>query len=432
MIRVVVFVFVILSMSQLRLVAAPADTLDYMPYYRAMNRAERCIARLQLKTALHVYDSAFGEYPKHRRRDLYNATLCALHSEQPTKAQQWIMEGIARGMTIADFGGDTFRQQPAKFWQPIELCYDSLRAVYLSTAESWAWFKIIIDTMNAREQQVLKAIKAGIMTDCNYDTLRYAHAKQLHRIIDSVGVPTVPMFSAGVDILPSVVFTHHFKLRNSWRDGEFDTLVAPYRDMDMRRYDLEPLLLKAIRNGDIDPEEVYAFAKSDNGGPARTSGVVGTTPYGGLIDCKKKIITCERNAFVDVDRVNAERRKYGLSTVEEAMCAAYELVLFYDPKNYPFEEILQSLAENNCYQFVFEQYNNQRERTEHSRKCFTAKRAVTKRHREKVLNELKLTLGSELPDVHSVAQRMVEFKLPNWRQVYSLWDVVNIKDEKMQ
>lgn len=418
------FLVVALACCPLHIVAYPTDTLDYMPYYQAMNRAEQCVARLRLKSALHIYDSTFRLYPKRRRCDIYNASLCALHCEQPAKAQEWLMYGIMRGLSMNELNKTTFNQQPSEFWRPIEQHYDSLRAIYRAAADSWHWFKALCDTMHEREQYAINELPIW-----GYDSMRYAHAQRLYRIIDSIGVPPVPMFYNESETLPSAVFLHNFKLRNSLLYGhDVDTTATPYRNMDMRRYDLEPLLLKAVHSGDIDPEEIYYFAKSDNGGIKETVGVYGVTPYGGYIDYQKKDITCELLDFVDIDRVNAERKKYGLPSIEDVMQASYELVLFYNPKSYPFDEMLQALIDNNCYSSVYARCKNSRERAAHNSRCNSAKRTVMKKHREQVLRNITLTIPQELPNHQYNTLQIIEFKLPNWRQVYSLWEIMNIND----
>lgn len=402
-----------------------ADTLDYMFYFQARNQAEQSIARMNFRKAFHIYDSTFSIFPKRRLRDLHNAALCAIHCDFPAKAQQWILESVRGGLKIEDYDVATFKQQSSDFWLPIEHHYEAARSVYLAKVAEWQWFKTLCDTMNNREQYAINKLP-----DVVYDSMRYAHAQILYSVLDSIGIPPVPMFFDGTELFHHAVFLHNFKLRNSLLyDNDIDTTKFPYCNMDMRRYDLEPLLLNAIRSGDVEPDEIFYFAQSNKGTDKGTLGVHGLTPYGGRVDYHKKNIIMERLGFVDVDKLNAERRKFGLATVEDVMRTSYELVLFYNPQNYPFDELLQVLADNNCYTSVYKKCKDSKERSMHNAKCNSAKRKVLKKHRENVVRDIMMSIQSETPEIQKQLLIMDEFRLSNWRQVYSLWDVIDIKDE---
>lgn len=313
------------------------DVFPYLSYYRAINRAELSIAEFKYARALHIYDSIFAIFPKRDDNSLYNATLCALHAGMPKKAQQWVMELIARGRTIKNFSASTFKQQPSSFWSPIEKSYDSLSTIYGNEAKRWEYFKTEIDTMNAREQRVLEAIRKT-KREADYDSIVYTHAQRLYHLIDSIGIPPVCMFHNGTHRLHLAVIRHHFSLRNRWCNNyEVDTTKPPYCNMDMRRFDIEPLLLKAVRHGDLSPGLLDFYTQHND--PNRMFGR--DEVFHIHIDLCNRTLKVEKNTNLNLDVINSRRLASGLETVEDALKKVADIVLIYNQKAYPFDKIIQ-------------------------------------------------------------------------------------------
>ena len=309
----------------------------YLPYYTAVNRAELAIAEFRYDRALHIYDSIFAIFSKHDENSLYNASLCALHAARPRDAQRYIMELLAKGRSIKSFSASTFKRQPSNFWGPIEECYDSLSTIFHNEARRWMVFKTEIDTMDAREQRVLVDIRK---TDCEagYDSIVYIHAQRLHHLIDSMGIPPVCIFHNGAHRLPLAVMRHHFSLRNRWCNNyDVDTTKPPYCNMDMRRFDIEPLLLKAVRHGELSPGMLDFYTQHND--PNR---MIGRDEMFHIhIDLGRRSLNVQKNVNLNFDDINNRRLATGLETVEDALKKVADIVLVYNQKAYPFDKIIQ-------------------------------------------------------------------------------------------
>lgn len=369
-----------------------AAETSYLPYYRAINCAELAIVEFRFARALSIYDSIFVQFPKRHSRDLYNAALCALLCQQPQKAQQWIMDRIAQGASIKSFKASTFMQQPPEFWHAIEQHYDSLRAIVLATRNQWGGFKAVLDTMDSREQRALVDERLG---EAGYHALLYAHAQQLYRLIDSAGVPPIAMFGPGQQ-LPVGVMRHHFGLRNGLSTGMLDTSVAPYRAMDMHRYDVEPLLLKAVHNGDIVPDLAYMYTTHNDSSTTMGSRHL----YQVNIDLNTKTIAIEPNKRANIGKENIRRSLYGLPTVEDALRKDVHLVLYYNQDCYPFDEHIQSDLAINFTNSAYDRLA-QKEKEQLLLKRMEAY--------DRVKSEYMNSLGKRIP--HSESQRLLYYNM---------------------
>ena len=131
---------------------------------------------------------------------------------------------------------------------------------------------------------------------------------------------------------------HHFGLRNQLKNGMLDTSVMPYCHIDMSRYDLEPLLIKAIFNGDIAPNIAYQYVKHSD-----SPSIMGSRHlYSVNIDLNKKTIDIEPNQRANIDEENARRRAFGLPTIEDALRKDIDVVIYYNQDCYPFDAHIQS------------------------------------------------------------------------------------------
>lgn len=321
--------------------------MSYGPYYEAVNRAELCISEFKYAEALHVYDSIFLVFPKHKVRDLYNASLCAIHCKQPHKAQRWIMEQIVQGISIKTLNANILKQQPSEFWRAIEQSYDSLQFVAHKAFDVWRRFKSEIDEMNSKEQ----AAATDDTLDRNaYYSLLYTHTQRLYQLIDSFGVPPVPVFGSGQH-LPASMMVRHFDLRHRFKNGEFDTLMPPFCNMDLHQYDIEAQLIDAIRSGNIDPYVVYSYVS-----PIDASSFFGNRAlYQVNIDLKTRTVNLEKNKNMNIAAENMHRKRFYLPPEEDALKKDVMIVLYYNQDLYPFEEHIRADSLINYSKAIYDQ-----------------------------------------------------------------------------
>ena len=311
--------------------AQTSASKPYAAYYEAVNRAELAIAEFKWKQALCIFDSVFAVFPKHHNRDLYNASLCALLCNKHQRAQTLIIEQIAKGATIDGFTSDVFKQQSILFWQPIEHCYDSLRNVFEAEVKRWKWFKTELESMDEKEQQ---AVGDENLSLSGYHLLIYANTKRLYRIIDSAGIPPIALFEKK-QMLPVAVLKRHFKLRDQLRNGALDRSSMPYSDMDMERYDLEPLLIRAVFDGDLLPDWAYGYVHGIRDD-------LHNSLYDVKIDMNTRTIRIVENKYADIAKENAKLACYGLPPLSDAMKKDVEMLLYYNEDNYPFDAHIEA------------------------------------------------------------------------------------------
>lgn len=330
--------------------------LSYLPYHHAINRAELAIAEFKYAHALSIYDSVFSVYPKHFNKDLYNAALCAIHCQHLHKAQHLIMERIAQGADIKTLKANTFKLQPSDFWWPIEQCYDSLIAIAQAKAKPWLNFKSKLNALNEREYHALHNDALG---EKGYHAVVYENAQQLYRIIDSMGIPPIAIFE-NHQILPPALMRHHFALRNQLRNGTLDTTLSPYCDMNMLQYDIEPLLLRAVRQGDIAPDIAYTYTTHSNENGDGHLYVVN-------INWNARTITIEpekQNKNINIEAENHRRSKFGLPSTEDMLKKDAEIALYYNIKNYPFDEHIRAAQEANYSDSIYNSLTSETEKIE--------------------------------------------------------------------
>lgn len=302
---------------------------SYQPYYQAINRAELAVAAFKYEQALHIYDSIFAHFPKHHPRDLHNAALCALLCNKQQKAQVWLMERVTKGWDPRNTKFNMLKQQPPDFWEPIAQRYDSLRTIYEAEVARWMRFKAALDTMEAHE---LRAMNDAQLSQSGYHAMLYAHAQRLHRMIDSAGIPAVPLFGNGQP-LPMGVLKRHFRLLRQLQRGELDTSMSPYCDMDMERYSIEPLLIRAVFSGDMLPDLAYTYVHD-----ARDA--VRDCMYEVRIDLNTRTIELAPRKNANIAAANAKLMQYGLPPLADAMKKDVDIALYYNQESYPFDAII--------------------------------------------------------------------------------------------
>lgn len=321
--------------------------MSYGDYYQAVNRAELHISEFKYVEALHIYDSIFVIFSKHQIRDLYNAALCAIHCQQPQKAQCWIMEQIAQGSNVNALNASILKQQSPDFWLPIEQCYDSLQSVARDVSNRWRKFKSEIEEMDSREQEAATDDK---LERNAYYSLLYKHTQRLYQLIDSFGVPPVPVFGSGQQ-LPASMMIRHFDLRHRYKNGEFDTLMPPFCNMDLHLFDIESQLIGAIQHGDIDPYVVYSYVSPIDASDFWSNSAM----YQVNIDLRTRTLVIEKNKKMNMAVNNQHRKRFYLPSAEDALRKDVMIVLYYNQDLYPFEEHIRADSLINYSNSIYKQ-----------------------------------------------------------------------------
>jgi len=302
---------------------------DYFFYYQIVNRAELEVVQLNFKEALTIYQNAFKNFEKHRTSDLYNATLCAVLTGNLSYARNSINELITMGYTLKDFTCKTFKGLPDEFWKGVENQYDSLHSVYMNKIDNSYIAKL--DTLEKQEQCLVHGKQSS------YDSLVYEHAKTLYMLISEKGVPKIAMFEHHK--LPIATIRHHFGVKNLIKySKKIDKSREPYKSMDFAKYDLTSLLIKAVHNGDIDPNFVVICMEYNEMDKKKQLGSFNID-----IDLGTKTIGLNYPKDIDIKAINVLRKSIGLESLQDAVKKSFKVKAYYCKEKFPFDEFLTKL-----------------------------------------------------------------------------------------
>lgn len=315
------------------LIASAQDGRSYSAYYKAINEAELQVVELDFAKAYKIYSQTFKEFGKFQRNDLYNASLCAILTGNTRQAKHWIKKLITMGFTLENFKAKTFKRLTPLEWEEIKADYDSLHYIYSSNLD--LPYLAALDSLRAREQRLVSGEQS------RYDSLLYVHAKLLHRMITEKGIPSG--FEYGGQPLPPDVMLHNFGLRNRLKYYEIsgiDTTGEPYKSMDFRIYDLEPLLKDAIFKGELPPQLVAGWMSYSEIDSTRQY-----LAFGLDVNLNTRKITPVEPTQNSLKLVDKYRNSLGLESCRDAAKKDIRVALLYNQEKFPFDEFIRRFKE---------------------------------------------------------------------------------------
>jgi len=322
-------VFFTLLYSSLFLNATAQRPFIYKEYYDTINKAELAIVELNFNEAYKIYVQVFERFEKRHLSDLHNASLCAILDGEYSKAKEWICEMIKNGVELNALNTRYFKKLPDSVWVDIKQNYNFYRQIYLSQIDSS--YVSILDSLRKREQNYISQSKS----QNTYDSLIYEHAKLLHTLISEKGISPVPIYDKR-QYLPIDVLRHHFGLRNRLKFPDQNNInlnTEPYRSMQFAQYDLEPLLLQAVFNGELSPHFLgMAMSHSE---------LDSTRQLGGftlIVDLDTKTITYESTSKENLEQIDQYRKSIGLESIHDAIKKDIDIALYYNYESFPFDE----------------------------------------------------------------------------------------------
>ena len=266
---------------------------DFSSYHRTIIEAETAIANQEYTKALIHYKQVFEKYDFVFLRDYQIATQLALHMGKTDEAFAYLKRGIASGWTMKSIRKHRFLTvlRTHSGWKNVEQHYDSLHGVYQNRID--AGLRTSVEKMFKKDQW--KALGAlftlGSKAQARYAEKRFApqserQLTQLHQLINTYGYPGEQLI--GNNYWVSTILSHH------------NSISVPYTQNDTQYPAIKPLLIQAIRTGQMSP---YEFAIIENWYIAILSG---QRSYGYLGTLTKK----------ELIQANQLRNQIGLRSVE--------------------------------------------------------------------------------------------------------------------
>lgn len=244
--------FVCLFGTSAKLVADSTD--NYEPYHRAIIDAETAIANQNYAAALARYRWVFGHYTFVFRRDYQVATQLDWQLSRTDEAFSLLKKGIASGWTRKSIRKVKFLKslQHHKQWKLISKQYDSLRNIGQKRIDTET--RDMVQVLFRQDQwKALGALfRFGETARNRYALRRFApqserHLAVLRQIIRTKGYPGEQLI--GNNYWAETILSHH------------NSMTVDYTRRDTLYPQLKPLLLRAVKAGQMAPSE---FARIDN------------------------------------------------------------------------------------------------------------------------------------------------------------------------
>jgi len=222
---------------------------DYLGYHSLINQAEVHLSDRHFQQALNTYDEIFDSYSFVFERDYKIAIQLAAYQEKDEKVLKFLQKGFRNGLDLKEVKKLPFlkkiRNSPG--WDRIENAYDSLRAASLNpvdipTRETvWGMYKK--DQKKAMGALLRIGDKAQIAyAEKNFAPHSEEQLSQLTDVINMGGYPGEKRIRN--DYWASTILSHH------------NSISSAYNQSDTLYTNLKPLLLEALKAGDISPYEL--------------------------------------------------------------------------------------------------------------------------------------------------------------------------------
>jgi hypothetical protein len=249
-----------------------AQNVNYVKYYKTINRAELKIVDSLYHDALMVYDSAFSMVPKPFGKDYHNAALCAILASSYDKAFVYLDKLMEKGVDMEYFNKDIFaplRNNPG--WTDFSKKYDAKHEEIMKSFD--LKLRKELETMQNRDQAMdwLRMSNVEQYRD-SFAILVYKNMERINEIINTKGFPDENKF--GVIGLPHgnpvwIPFLHYIQIKalivSERRQEMIDRGRAPTYDVEKaganyNKYDISAILLKASIEGKF---PVHSFASME-------------------------------------------------------------------------------------------------------------------------------------------------------------------------
>ena len=224
---------------------------DYMNYHRDIISAEELIINDKYLDALLIFEKVFDSYEYIFLRDYKVAAQLALFIKDETKAFNFIRLGISNGWTLKEITKNKFLEplQKKKEWEIIKFQYDTLRNKYNERINQK--LREEVHEMFKRDQKLdfPYYLRIGQKAKEQYALRKFTpnNEKQIARlneILNEYGYPGEKLIGNNIWML--TILVHH------------NSISTEYAQKDTLYPTLKPRLLKAIRTGEMLPDD-YAI-----------------------------------------------------------------------------------------------------------------------------------------------------------------------------
>ncbi|MGA9239556.1 hypothetical protein [Robiginitalea sp.] len=222
---------------------------DYLTYHSSVNQAENQLSEGNFQEALITYTAIFDTYPFVFGREAKIAVQLALYLKEDEKALALLQKVIHQGIDLREVkrlpGMKRLRKTPA--WDHLEKSYDNLDAASLHPVDIPV-LEAVQDMYKKDQKKAIGALfRMGDKAQIAYGEKVFApHSEEqlskLTGIITSGGYPGEKRIRN--DYWASTILSHH------------NSISTAYNQQDSLYPKLKPLLLEALKAGDISPYEL--------------------------------------------------------------------------------------------------------------------------------------------------------------------------------
>jgi hypothetical protein len=300
----------------------------YINYFRRANQAELLIADSSLFAALSIYKDLFDDYPHCFYKELHNASLCAIQTNQYDDALKFCKDLVRHGYELNFFESpafDEFRNNET-VWDTFLSVYPELRTSYEKSIDQSLRDKYL--SLYEIDQQV-----ASSRDNRRYqDSIFYCLAVSLSNLIKNYGYPHWMIHSDTINMKLYAMMRHYCGLENRIKVSEEMQKDTLYIGMD-KLNDIRQIATQALNDGWLLPENYVGITTYSD-----LSNLYGTVAV--KINFEEERVTPFLKAPPEErDEINKRREKIGLLPVNEL---SQELINSTWYKDYPFKKIKEA------------------------------------------------------------------------------------------
>lgn len=292
-------------------------SVNYINYHKSIHKADSLILNKNYAGALIIYEELLNAYPHFFRKDLHNATVCAILLKDYNKAEKYALILVNHGYELNDFERPAFEElRNQEQWQSFLKKYKEKRQNYLNGLNK--------DERNKYSQLLTKDQAIALSSqqkqisierqDKGFETIE----QELLQLISEYGFPTTFINKDTLKAKTLGMFRHICGMRNARMENE---------------HPLKNILYTALVNGHILPEEyssVLAYR--------------GENYYGDIsinMNFKEKSVTMRSDG--NMHEINKRRDAIGLFPLDSVTISHYLMNSWYG--KIPFEKIRQKKFE---------------------------------------------------------------------------------------
>ena len=246
----ILFLFACLTLFPRALLMGQSEpSPDYLTYHSRVNQAESQLSQGHFQEALIIYQEILDAYSFVFGRDAKIAIQLALYLKEDQKALDLLQKAIHQGLDLKEVkklpGVKRLRKTPA--WDRLEKSYDDLKAVSLNPVDTQV--REMVREMYKKDQKKAMGalMRIGDKAQIAYGEKVFApHSEtqlsELTGIITKGGYPGEKRIRNSY--WASTILSHH------------NSISRAYNQQDSLYPDLKPLLLEALKAGNISPYEL--------------------------------------------------------------------------------------------------------------------------------------------------------------------------------